>query len=70
MSREEKTARESASLKSRLARLEHPSGISSGGKKKGARRGQVAKKDLGVIVVEDLVTFQGTAKGVEAEQQP
>ena len=33
------TARETASIKCCLAKLEHPAGSSSGGKKKGARRG-------------------------------
>ena len=36
-----------ASLKRQLAKLEHPACSRIGGKKKGARRGQVAKKDLG-----------------------
>ena len=46
MLREEETAREIAGLKRQLAELEHSGRISSGDKKKGARRGQVAKKDL------------------------
>ena len=45
MSRKEETTRIIASLKRWLAELENPAGSSSG-KKKGAKRGQFAKKDL------------------------
>lgn len=43
---EEETAKEIASLKRWLAELERPAGSSRGGKKRGARRGQVDKRDL------------------------
>ena len=44
--REEEKDREIASIESCLAKLEHPAGSSKGGKRKGARRGQVDKRDL------------------------
>ena len=44
--KEEETAKEIASLKRWLVELESTVGISRGGKKKGARRGQVDKREM------------------------